>query len=281
MSISPPSSSSNNSEDSISHRRRQVVEDDITARFFTAFSQRMERLIEAKNFEDFAISKEEISIITNACTFMSYRGFAAGATSLALLRGYRAGMFGRMTRVMLFRPKPSSPVASPTTATSTWSSDRLNYMFLWGLDITTSSVIGLGVLIHSAASGKVFQDMAKVPLLPGRSSAISRQYCEASVQEYQNMRRDYTKSQNTVALEVLQSPQTGNLRGFLELCRNCQKRQIHESRLRQQQNIIVDDSPVCVPSPGVPEDIHIIEEEEEEENADEDASSSNSSCIIM
>jgi hypothetical protein len=270
---SPSSPSSPPSNDihaeAISRRDRQVLEDEITARFFSAFSQRMEHLIQTKNFDHFEISQEERSIIKHACTFMSSRGLAAGATTLAMLRGYRGGVFGRMKRAILYLPAPSSQAVASS------SSSR------WGLDITIGSVVGLSVMIQSAASGQIFQDMAKIPLLPGRSSAVSRQCCEASVEEYRSMIKDYRASKNTVALEVLERPETGNLKGFMALCQNCQKRHAHETKLRQEQNLD-DDSPVYVAPPGVPEDTKIsIIEEEEEESADEVLESNKSYCIIM
>ena len=289
-----PSSSPNRPSFDKEYYQRREIEDEMTAKLFQQVFQEIESLVRSQNFGKYTqVSKEERRIIQNSTMYMAYQGMAGSLITFGVLRGYRSGILSRLLR----------RTTTPASSTTTTGSNPLRYGFWLGIDLSISGMVGCGMTLNAALSGKLIQGMAQIPLLPGTTNTISQTTCKSTIEVYERIQKEH--NHNSLALDVLDKPQTLNLQGFQQLYYNCLRRKSYEKMLYQkqqqeqlqketagsvhpeEQNDDGKDSStltvVEVPPPGVPNDFPIsFGDDDEEENGNDDNESSTSSfCIVM
>jgi hypothetical protein len=112
------------------------------------------------------------------------------------------------------------------------------------LDTLLSCLVGTAASVESLQSDNfvVRQSVAEVPLVSGRSM-ISDELCKPLIQEYEKFKHQ----------PELQHPRSVELQTLNQFISNCRHRHELEAKLRKERGLSMD-SPVSIPSPGVPLD---------------------------
>ena len=119
------------------------------------------------------------------------------------------------------------------------------------IDAILACAMGFLVSLVSTSNAKLFEAIADIPLVPGRS-AVSDALCTDFIANYKRLPKELW-TPNKIQFDNV----TKNLKRFVE---NCQRRQGIERQLRYDANL--DESePMEIPHPGVPADLAVEVEE--------------------
>ena len=127
--------------------------------------------------------------------------------------------------------------------------------FLTAIDAVLACMMGGVVWVVTTPKVKMFEAVADIPLVPGRS-AVSDTLCSDFIENYKRIPKDLWAPETIQRDDV-----TKNIKRFVE---NCQRRQEMERLLRQNAGLDEND-PVKIPYPGVPADSIVEVEEPPEE----------------
>lgn len=152
-------------------------------------------------------------------------------------------------------PSAGAEIPSPQRVATAYKESRTSGMsgaffnFLgFAIDATVSFYIAVFVSIRNP--GKIMNELAKIPLIEGRSR-VSDEFCPEFLHELKEMQKDVLENNDAMQADALKNPESVALKGLLEFCHNCKQRAAYEKQLRQQLGLS-DSDPVSIPPPGVP-----------------------------
>jgi len=136
----------------------------------------------------------------------------------------------------------------------------------FGVDVAVSAFFAAYMSAVWTDKKKMLNDAAEIPLVEGRS-LIADELCDDFIRQYgltsQEVWRQHTGrdggSTNTGSTDDEPSDVLSAIETFVA---NCQRRNIHERTLRQEEGLRVggtrDGEHIAIPSPGVPRDIDVV-----------------------
>jgi len=152
-------------------------------------------------------------------------------------------------------PSPGAEIPSPQKVAQAYKESRTSgisgtFFNLLGFAIDATVSFYIAVFVSIRNPGKIMNEIAKIPLIEGRSR-VSDEFCPEFLHELQEMQKDVLEDNNAMQADALKNPESVALKGLLEFCHNCKQRAAYENQLRQQLGLS-DSDPVSIPPPGVP-----------------------------
>jgi len=170
----------------------------------------------------------EMSLLPNAWDMGLPQGLAAGLFSLAF--------FSRGNSIILQRDRGTSPFGAPRTPASSAALKLSLYTF--SLTVSFANMFLVSVAFQD--KNKILSDLAKTPLVEGRS-VLADSFCDDLSKEYRRIHSP----------EYWQTVQSPFLRHAGDFVHNCDLRRSYERKLRKERGMMPGE-PVSVPPPGVP-----------------------------
>jgi hypothetical protein len=113
------------------------------------------------------------------------------------------------------------------------------------MDILLSFIVGCSTALFLTDEKKLYRDIAKVPLVEGRSS-FSDDLCTDFIRQYNQVPRDFWTSRVDEERSERVIDEYGSLRMFQQVTLNCKKRQIIENHMRKERGRAKND-PIHLP----------------------------------
>ncbi len=124
-------------------------------------------------------------------------------------------------------------------------------------DAVLSLMVGANVSMMYTNKDSIRKEIVGLPLIPGRS-LVSDALCDEMIRELKAVRNEknpayqrLSKINSNKTTEA--TPASFFLEGIEQFCENCERRRYLERRLRQESGLEAD-TPIEIPTPGVPRD---------------------------
>ena len=242
-----PDDSNNTTND---EQKKELNEDETIDHFFNLVqtqlsnSDHLEDLLLGGSYDDSEYEAEE-DLLMQVNNSGLKEGAVAGAVTFACL-------VAGPPLVKRFIPPKTYKLETPKK--SNMSKYILMGMRL-GVQAAASLVIAAYTTSYFTDEEFMLQQVSKAPLLEGKS-VISDEFCPTICREYYRYSQDYWKG--------VKSPYLQNLTKFVG---NCERRRSLEKSIREERGLS-QDTPILIPSPGVPNNYPIDDTAKEELIAD-------------
>ena len=165
-------------------------------------------------------------------------------TTMALFASFRVnrhtGQLFTLTRRFTFERVPRQKLKNELQKRQKMRED----LFSIPLDIICSFAVGCSTAIFLTDAEKMYQDLAKLPLVKGRSS-FSDDLCTDFIRQYHQVPRDFWTSRvDEKGGRVID--EHGSLRMLQQIALNCEKRQFVENYMKKEKGDSTND-PIYIP----------------------------------
>lgn len=124
-------------------------------------------------------------------------------------------------------------------------------------DTVLSVMVGANVSMVYTDKSAIRQQIAELPLVPGKS-LVSDALCDEMIRELRSVTREKNPAYERLSKMNRDPTSEGTaasffLEGIVQFCQNCERRRYLEKTIREQSGLQATET-VTIPSPGVPKD---------------------------